>query len=297
MKHMHVDSMVIYLALILVGLCLGSFAGAMVWRLRARQLVRDKADGDHVDHNEYIHLKKLTKSSLSDDRSQCLHCSYTLKWYDLIPVISWLYLRGRCRKCHVPIGFMEPLIELGVASFFVLSYAFWPYPLDNGLEIARLVLWLIAGVGLAILFVYDIKWFLLPDQVNFAIVGVGAISALLVILGSHDKLGTLLGIVGSMLILSGLYWALYKISQGKWIGFGDIKLGLGLALLLADWKLAFITLFAANLIGCLIVLPAMIMGKLKRDSHVPFGPLLIVGFVIAGFVGVYLSDLYSLYIP
>jgi len=77
-----------------------------------------------------------------------------------------------------------------------------------------------------------------------------------------------------------------------WIGFGDIKLGLGLALLLADWRLAFIALFAANLIGCLIVLPAMAMKKLKRNSHVPFGPLLIAGFVIAGLAGNYLMSLY-----
>lgn len=294
---MHIDSMVIYLALILVGLCLGSFAGATVWRLRARQLVRDKADGDHVDHDEYIHLKKLTKSSVSDDRSQCLHCSYTLKWYDLIPIISWLTLMGKCRKCRKPIGFMEPLIELGVATFFVLSFTFWPYPLGSGLEIARLVLWLVAGVGLAILFVYDIKWFLLPDKVNFAIIGIGAISALLVLFGSRDKPGTLINIVGSAIILSGIYLALYLISKGKWIGFGDIKLGLGLALLLADWELAFVALFVANLIGCVIVLPAMMMGKLKRNSHVPFGPLLIVGFVIAGLAGVYLLSPYLFYLP
>ena len=296
-KHMHVDLFLIYLSLILVGLCLGSFAGASVWRLRARQLAQDKADGEEFDSDEYKRLKKLTKSSISNDRSQCLHCSYTLRWYDLIPLFSWLSLGGKCRKCRKPIGYMELLIELGVAVFFVLSYAFWPYPLNSGLEIARLVLWLIAGVGLAILFVYDIKWFLLPDKINFAVIGIGAVSALLVIIGAHDKLGTLYGVIGSVLILSGLYWVLYTISKGKWIGYGDIKLGLGLALLLANWELAFIALFAANLIGCLIVLPAMIMGKLKRDSHVPFGPLLIAGFVIAGLAGSYLLGLYSLYLP
>ena len=190
------------------------------------------------------------------------------------------------------IGYLEPLIEIGVAVFFVLSYALWPYPLDNNLGLARLVLWLIAGVGLAILFAYDKMWSLLPDSVNFAVIGVGAVSALLVVIGSPDQIGTISSIIGSIAILSGLYWVLYMISHGMWIGFGDIKLGLGLALLLADWRLAFIALFAANLIGCLIVLPAMAMKKLKRNSHVPFGPLLIAGFVIAGLVGNYLISLY-----
>jgi len=72
-----------------------------------------------------------------------------------------------------PIGYLEPLIELGVAAFFVLSFAFWPYTLNNTLEIMRLVLWLVAGVGLAILFVYDKKWSILPDKVNFVVIGIG----------------------------------------------------------------------------------------------------------------------------
>jgi prepilin signal peptidase PulO-like enzyme (type II secretory pathway) len=69
--------------------------------------------------------------------------------------------------------------------------------------------------------------------------------------------------------------------KGQWIGFGDVKLGLALALLTADWQLAFIALFAANLIGCLLVIPGMITGKVTRTTRIPFGPLLIVGTVIA----------------
>jgi leader peptidase (prepilin peptidase)/N-methyltransferase len=150
---------IIYIALVLVGLCLGSFAGATAWRLRARQMVVDKEHGEEYNHNDYKRLKKLAGVSITRDRSQCLHCSYTLKWYDLIPVVSWLSLRGKCRACRKPIGYLEPLVEIGVALFFVLSYAFWPYALETPLEIARLVIWMVSGVGLAILFVYDLKWF------------------------------------------------------------------------------------------------------------------------------------------
>lgn len=286
------ENVVIYPALVLTGLCLGSFAGAMVWRLRARQLAEDKASHEDYDKNEYQRLKKLTTGDAMHDRSRCLHCSYVLRWYDLIPLVSWLSLRGKCRQCHTSIGRLEPLIELGVMLLFVLSFAFWPYPLQTSLETARFVIWLLAGVGLAILFAYDTKWFLLPDRVSFTVIGLGVVSAVVVTLQSADKPSTLLSIAGAVAILSGLYFVLYLISQGRWIGFGDIKLGLGLALLLADWKLAFVALFAANLIGCLIVIPAMISGRLKRDSHVPFGPLLILGFVVAQLAGAYLIETY-----
>lgn len=284
---------VTYLLLVLVGLCLGSFAGAMVWRLRARQLAEDRSRHQVYDHEEYTRLSKLIHTSTVADRSRCLHCSYTLRWYDLIPVLSWVSLKGRCRKCHHRIGRFEPLMEIGVVLFFVLSYALWPYPLETALEIAHLFVWLGAGIGLAILFAYDAKWLLLPDKVSFGVIGLGALMSVLVLLQAEDLIGAVLSIVTGAVILSGIYLLLYFISRGKWIGLGDIKLGLGLALLLADWRLAFIALFAANLVGTLVVLPQMLRGKLERTAHVPFGPLLIVGTVIAQLAGFYFIDTYT----
>lgn len=290
-KHMQINSWIIYITLALVGLCMGSFAGASTWRLRARQLVADKLHGEDVDNNEYNKLNKLTKKSISNDHSQCLNCSYALKWYDLIPLFSWLLLGGKCRKCRKSIGYFEIIIELGVAAFFVASYVFWPYPFSNIFQISKFVIWLISGVALAIAFAYDKKWFILPDVTSYFVIALGLINSILIITSSCDIAGSLLSIVGALLILSGLYFVLYIVSKGEWIGFGDIKLGFGLALLLSDWKLAFIALFAANFVGCIIVLPAMIAGKLKRDSHVPFGPLLIVGTFIAALAGNYLLGL------
>ncbi|MDB5159777.1 MAG: hypothetical protein JWO99_40 [Candidatus Saccharibacteria bacterium] len=287
-------TIVIIIGLALFGLVLGSFAGATVWRFRARQLVADKKAGEQVDHKEFLQLKKLASEKVSKDRSRCLHCGYELKWFDLIPLVSWLSLKGRCRSCHKPIGRMEPLIELGTAVFFVASFLFWPVELVSSLQIAIFVIWLAAGVGLAILFAYDAKWFLLPDKVNFVIIGLGLISAILTIIASHDVVEAILSVLGSVAILSGIYFVLYIISKGRWIGFGDIKLGLGLGLLLADWKLAIIALFFANVIGCLIVIPLMVTGKLKRDSRVPFGPLLIAGAVVTKLVGVTIAEFYTL---
>lgn len=286
------DEVVIYIALLLLGLCAGSFAGASVWRLRARELRDDKHKGLAYDKGEYEKLTKVISKSIMSDRSKCLNCSYTLKWFDMIPVISWLYLRGKCRKCGKSIGITEPLLELGLALFFFLSYMFWPLALSSTLDVAIFITWLISGVGLAMLFVYDLKWFMLPDKVNYSVIGLAAIGAVLGLVSSSDLADAISAVAVSVMILSGLYYALYSISKGQWVGFGDVKLGIGLALLLADWKLAFIALFIANLIGSLIVVPLMLSGKLKRDAHIPLGPLLIVGTIVAKLAGTSIVDWY-----
>jgi leader peptidase (prepilin peptidase)/N-methyltransferase len=120
------------------------------------------------------------------------------------------------------------------------------------------------------------------------------LAAILHLIGSTDILATLISMLIAVVVLSGLYLSLWLISKGQWIGFGDVKLGLALALLLSDWRLAFITLFAANLIGCLIVIPGMIAGKITRKTRVPFGPLLIAGYVISALFGAHILSWYFL---
>jgi leader peptidase (prepilin peptidase)/N-methyltransferase len=279
------EQLVVSIALLFLGLCLGSFAGATVWRLRARQLVEDKAEGEKVDSKEYKKLLPLTQTTTTTDRSRCLHCGHTLAWYDLLPLVSWMSTKGKCRYCHVSIGWFEPAIELGTALFFVGSYLLWPYALVNTIETTIFALWLVAGVLLAILFAYDLKWSLLPNRAMFPLVGISALIAVLHLINAPNVLESLVSLVVAGVILSGLYLALWYVSKGRWIGYGDIKLGLALALLLGDWPLAFITLFVANFIGCLIVIPGLLSGKMTRQTHVPFGPLLIVGVVIAMLFG------------
>jgi len=279
------EQTIVLIGLAVLGLVMGSFAGASLWRLRARQLVEDKADGEKVDKKEFKMLEPLSKVRLSTDRSQCLHCGHRLAWYDLLPLFSWVATGGKCRYCHEKIGRFEPLIEIGVAGFFVASYLFWPEMIHTVPQMASLILWLIAGVFLAVLFAYDLKWSILPNRVMFPLIGVAVVAALFTIFTSLDPVGTLINVAIAAFLLSGLYLILWIVSKGQWIGFGDVKLGLALALLLGDWKLAFIALFAANLIGCLIVIPGLLTGKLARGTHVPFGPLLILGAIVAAWWG------------
>ena len=156
-------------------------------------------------------------------------------------------------------------------------------------QVLLLALWLSGLVLLAILFVYDLKWLLLPDVINIPFIILGFIFSIINLALSNDFTKSLTSLLGSVVILSGIYLLLYLFSKYRygeektWVGFGDVKLGLGLALFLGNWLLAFAALFAANLIGTLLVLPSMLKGKLQATSRICFGPLLIVGFLLAWF--------------
>jgi leader peptidase (prepilin peptidase)/N-methyltransferase len=134
---------------------------------------------------------------------------------------------------------------------------------------------------------------LLPDVVKFPLIVLSVILAGVAVASSHDPLQTLSSIAGSIAILSGLYLVLWWASKGQWVGFGDVKLGLALGLLLADWRFAFLTLFLANFIGSLVVLPGLLTKKLTRTTQVPFGPLLILGFAISLLLGHAIIDGYD----
>ena len=282
--HNHM-SIWLYLIAGFVGAIFGSFAGAQVLRLRAEQLIEDQAEGFKVDKAELAHLKPVSQSSFLADRSRCLSCSRELRWFDMIPIVSWLVLRGRCRSCHKFIGWSEILLEVSLAVLFVLSVYLWPMPLDSAFEIGKLAIWLSALVLLAVMFVYDKRWSILPDKVNLPFIALGVVFFVLNIAQTSNPIAMMGELVGSITILSLLYFILHKVSNGEWVGLGDVKLGLGMAFFLADWRLAFIALFASNLVGTLLVLPGLLRQTIKRQAKVPFGPLMIVGFLIAWFFG------------
>lgn len=277
--------MVMLILIGILGAAFGSFAGAQIWRLRARQLIEDKKAGEKVSAKELKKLSPLIKKT-SKDRSRCLSCGHILAWYDLIPLVSWLSLRGKCRYCKKFIGWTEFFLEVGMAALFALSVFLWPMPLASFWQIMMLALWLAALVLLAILFVYDLRWLLLPDIVNIPFIILGAVFAGIKLYLASDFTSTLTSLLGAVFVLSGIYLLLYLFSKARygedktWVGFGDVKFGLGLSLFLGNWLLAFAALFAANLIGTILVLPSMLTGKLRGNSRISFGPLLIAGFLI-----------------
>jgi len=251
-----------------VGLAFGSFVGALVWRLHKGK--------DFVN-----------------DRSECEHCHHKLGFWDLIPLFSWIGLKGKCRYCKKPIGVSAPLYELSMAALFILSYYAWPYTMDTWQGNVVFGMWLIYLVGLMALFIYDLRYMILPNVLVFPLIAVAVAESavrLLVVQGV-SPMDYLNSIVFGAAALGGLYWVLYTFSKGKWVGYGDVKLGLFMGIALG-FQRSILALVLANLIAFLVVLPGLLTGKLKRTSRVPFGPFLIVAFALAYLFGDKMIDWY-----
>ncbi|HUC89833.1 MAG TPA: prepilin peptidase [Patescibacteria group bacterium] len=242
----------IILLLILFGLAFGSFVNALVWRLHSGQ---DWVRG----------------------RSECSRCHHPLAAKDLIPVLSWVILRGKCRYCHKRIT-DNPLAELLVPALFVVSYLAWP-PL-SGQALFDFVFWLIFIIGFTALALYDLKWFLLPDVIIFPLVALAFLQVAGDWLLFDHSWRMLPGPAIGAAVISGIFYFLYAVSKGKWIGFGDVKLAIILGLLAGSAMKSLLVMLIASLAGTFIALPMVIQGKADRKSHLPFGPLLIVGMII-----------------
>jgi prepilin signal peptidase PulO-like enzyme (type II secretory pathway) len=282
----------VYSSIAFVGLIFGSFAGAQVWRLRGKQLIEDKRVGEPYDKNELQRLAPLATKSGEMDRSRCLQCHHTLAWYDLLPLVSWLSTGGRCRYCTRFIGWFEPLIELGMAALFFASTMIFLPQITSVMDGIQLGIWLVVCILLVILLAYDAKWFLLPDSINFSLMALAVGYAITTLYQQHFSTESFMSLAGALAILPGLYAALYYYSRGAWVGFGDVKLCIGLALFVGRWDLAFLALFLANCLGALTTLPLLATKKLTRKMQIPFGPFLIIGTIIAVLYGKFIIDWY-----
>ena len=228
--------------------------------------------------------KAKQKYSILNGRSMCVHCKHVLGPLDLVPVFSWLGLRGRCRYCKKPISWQYPAVELATTALFIASYNFWPVQLA-GYQWAVFVSWLVTLIGLIAMAVYDLKWFILPDRLTmFVAVVVGLqLTAGVVFFGQSSR-GFMDAILAG-LICFGLFWILFQVSGGKWIGGGDVKLVFVLGLLAGDVVRGFLVIFLASLIGCAVALIILPFKRLRLHSKLPFGPLLIGGTVIVYLFG------------
>lgn len=264
---------VVFLCLLFIlGACLGSFLCCQARRL---------------------HLK-TKKSKPLGSRSVCLSCKYKLKWYDNIPIFSWLFLKGKCRKCGKKIGLAEFISEIGLAIAFLL------FGLTFNISLTSPITWIIFGLslvlitGLGFLAIYDGLYGQLPVP---ALIFCAACAVIIVILrewttfSNFENLGqNLINIFFAVLILGGLYLVLYLVSKGKWVGDGDWILGTILALILGTPWLALIALFIANLIACLVMMPIV---KKNRHQKIYFGPFMIAAFIIVLSFSTFFNSLLS----
>lgn len=272
-------------ALIVLGLCSGSFINALVWRLH-EQGERVKKAGKKRD------AKYQARLSIAKGRSMCPRCKRELLAKDLVPVISWLSLHGKCRYCQKPISFQYPLVELVTAGLFIASYTWWPMSLA-GIQMFLFGLWLGMLIGLMALLVYDLRWMLLPNRLMYPVGGLAGLYALLGISMADKPLTTLLNVFLALVVGGGIFYGLFQLSGGRWIGGGDVKLGWLLGLIVATPARAFLVILLAAFGGSLVSVPLLLSGRLKRSSTIPFGPFLIIAAIVVVLFGPGLINWYQ----
>ena len=287
------ETLLIILILALLGLCFGSFVNALVFRLRKAEEPAVISIGNKLRALlrrlmtfDFKQAPAKNRYSMWTGRSMCSRCEHPLAVQDLVPLFSWLALGGKCRYCKKPIK-DSPIVEAILPVVFVVSYLYWPQPLTEWYQLFGFVSFLAGVVGLAALFIYDVRWYLLPDKIIWPLVAIAGVNALVqavAVQPQGDILGSILFYLYGLLPIAGLYWLIYTFSKGRMVGLGDVKLGLFIGLSLG-WPGALATLFLANLLGALYAAPLMLTGKLKRDSRIPFGPFLIIAYFIAAIWG------------
>lgn len=246
-------------ATLVLGLIIGSFLNAVIYRLHSGQ-------------------------SIFDIHSRCPHCRHELAARDLIPLLSFVLLRGKCRYCQKPISWQYPLVELATGISFVLVYSpppFLPHPpqAEGGIEgggLFELLFKLLFVCFLIIIFVYDLKHYLILDKVVFP----AAVLALVYQIWQGNLLSAVLGLV----FLAGFFAFLYFISRGRWIGAGDVKLGVFLGLLV-PWPETLVLFFLAYFIGAAFALLLVALGRKTLADRLPFGTFLTLAAFIAMLYG------------
>ncbi len=251
-----------------VGLCFGSFALASAWRIKKQKTLGGTA------------------------RSVCEHCGRILSVRDLIPLYSWMVTGGKCRYCRKKLSVKFPLSELAGGLFFGASYYFWPVSISGFYGISSFVTWSVALILLLILFFYDIQWFTLPNKVMYPLWFVSAADFALRFAQKPTLYTVLLG-AAAVAVGAGIFWLFWKASKGTWIGYGDVRLGVAIGLLIGTPAMAALVIFAASLIGVFVALPGLVTGSKKMSSKIPFGPLLIIALVLVRLFGQKTLDWYT----
>jgi len=235
--------------LILVGLAVGSFLNVCVHRLPLGQ-------------------------SLNSPPSRCPHCDYRLRWIDNIPVVSYVWLRGRCRKCRARISIRYPIIELVTMGLFVLhAVVFGLTPL--------LIPRLLFACAMVVLFAIDLEHHLLPNAITLPGIVVGLIASTVLPPGIIDAvIGVLVG--GGVLWLIGEAYFRYSGHEG--MGGGDVKM-LAMIGAFLGWKLVLVTLVLSSILGSLIGLIVIAARKGGMKYALPYGTFLALGALVASLAG------------
>ena len=236
--------MILYYTLFfLFGLCIGSFLNVVLFRL-------DRKDG------------------ILTGRSECRNCLHQLHWYDLIPLVSYLYLGGNCRYCKAEISIIYPLVELtaGLAVFSYFSINGPIFGIGGIFHLVFIVLFLL-------LIFFDALYFILPDKIVFTAIGAAL---------GYDIIFRRLDLYN--LLLSGFLFSLafaiiYLVSRGEWMGFGDVKLVFAIGLVLG-YPLGVFAMVVAVWTAALWGIILLLLKKATRKTALPFGSFLSAATIV-----------------
>jgi leader peptidase (prepilin peptidase)/N-methyltransferase len=244
-------SSVIVVIVFMFGLCVGSFMNVCIYRLP-------------------------TSTSIADPpRSMCPSCSSLIKFYDNIPVFSYLWLKGRCRYCNAPISFRYLVVEVlsGIAALSVL-FRF-------GLTLEGLVYFIFIASLLVITFI-DIDHRIIPDIITLPGIPIGLVASFA--LPKVTLLSSVLGLLAGGGSLWGVAWAYHRITGKDGMGGGDIKL-LAMIGTIVGWQGVIFTIFVSSAVGTIIGMTVMLVKGKNMKFAVPFGPFLAIGAMAYIFFG------------
>ena len=255
------NDLVTLIAAAALGLCVGSFLNVCIYRLPRGQ-------------------------SVVAPRSRCPKCGRSLRWFDNIPIVSWLILRGRCGQCQAPISMQYPIVELvtGVVWLAIV----WLTPLGWVLA-SRLVL----GTLLIVLFMIDLEHQLLPNKITLPGIVIGFLFSLVTPLGPVESL---IGILVGGGVLYGIAAAYYVLRKEEGMGMGDVKM-LAMIGAFLGWRAVLLTLVLASFAGAVIGVAMMAWQRGNLRYALPFGTFLSLGTMVAMLFGEQLIAWYLAFYP
>ena len=266
----------VYVALLtLLGLLVGSFLNVVIYRLpimleRSWQQEYQEYFGSGTPDTG-AEGDQPERFNLMVPRSACPHCGHPISALENIPLISWLWLRGRCRDCQAPISARYPLVELltGLASGCVA----WHFPPGWPLYGALLLTWTL----IALTFI-DLDKMLLPDQLTLPLLWAGLLLNLLGGLASLQE--AVIGAIAGYLLLWSLYWSFKLLTGKEGMGYGDFKLLAALGAWLG-WQSLPLILILSSVVGAVVGITLMLLRRHQQGNPIPFGPYLAMAGWIA----------------
>lgn len=241
----------------LLGLIVGSFLNVCIYRLPRRE-------------------------SVNWPGSHCTACNRPLSWYENVPIVSWLVLRGRCRTCGERISVVYPLVELITGVLFVAGYAIYGWT-------PMLAVRLAFACAMVVLFAIDLRHHLLPNVITVPGIVIGFLLSLVLPPGWK---ASLIGLVAGGGVLFAIAEGYYRLRGVEGLGMGDVKM-LSMIGAFLGWKLMLVTLILGSFAGSLIGVGVIALGRGGMKAALPFGTFLAVGALTAAVAGDPLVEWYT----